>query len=98
MPCQLLIGQARARRVPGPHLPFKQFAQKPYRIGITVHRKAQVRRQLPHHVILRIIPQYQQILFQSLRSLAFLQKLLRALYALPYFGSVQSLCDLRHAE
>src|SRR6202034_880466 len=30
--------------------------------------------------------------------LALLQKLLRALYAPPYFSSVQSFCDLRHAE
>src|ERR1035438_4928287 len=98
MPCQFLVGQARARRVSYPHLPLKQIAQQLDRIRIAIQRKAQVRRQLPNDIILRIVLQDKQILFQSIRGLAFLQKLLRALHALPYLGSVQSFCDLRHAK
>ena len=83
MPRQLLVGQAGPGRVSGPHLPLKQFAQKPDRVGIAAQRQAQIRRQLPHHIVVRIVPQHQQIFFQSLCGLAFLQKLLRALHALP---------------
>ena len=83
MPRQLLISQARPRRIARPYLAFKKIPQKPDRVGIAIQRKAQIRRQLPHHIIVRIIPQHQQILFQSLCGLALLQKLLRALYAPP---------------
>ena len=82
MPRQLLVSQAGARRIPRPHLPLKQFAQQPDRVGIAAQRKAQIGRQLPHYIIFRIVFQDQQILFQRLRGLALLQKLLRALDAL----------------
>ena len=98
MPRQLLVSQARPGRIPGSHLPLKQISQQLHRVGISIQREAQIRRQLPHHIVLRIVAQDQQILFQRVRGLAFLQKLLRTLHALPYFGSVQSFCDLRHAE
>src|SRR5580692_11007180 len=98
VPRQLLVSQAGASRVPGPHLALEQIAQQPDRVGIAAQRQAQIRGQLPHHVVLHIIPQHKEIFVKGFRSLAFLQKLLRALHALPYLGSVRSSCDLRHAE
>jgi hypothetical protein len=98
MPRQLLVSQAGASRIPGPHLAFKQIAQQLDRVRVAAQRKTQIRRQLPHHIVFRIVLENKEILFQSLRGLAFLQKLLRALHALRQLGSVQSFCDLRHAE
>jgi hypothetical protein len=53
---------------------------------------------LPYNVVFVIVFEDQQVFFEGFSGLAFLQELFRALNALADLGSVQSSCDLRHAE
>ena len=65
------------------HLPLKQLAQQLHRLGIAAQREAQISRQLPHYIIFRIVSQDQQILFEGIGGLPFLQEFFRTLHALP---------------
>ncbi len=98
MPDQLFVGQAGAGRVASNHLPLKEFAQQADGVAVAAQGKREVRRQLPHGIVVRIVPQDLQVLVKGLGRLTLLQEFLRPLDALGDFGPVQSLCDLRHAE
>ena len=62
MPRQLLVSQTGPGRIPRPNLPLKQVPQQLHCVRIAPQRKTQIRRQLPHHIIVCIVPQNQQIL------------------------------------
>ncbi len=94
---KLFISQAGAGRVPCSYLALKQLTQQADGVTITAQREAKIGCKLPDYIIFRVIPQNEQVFFQGLRGLSFLQEFFRALGALSQLGSVQSSRNLRHA-
>ena len=76
---QFLVGQAGPSRLLCGHLPIEEFAEQTDCLRSLIQGKAQIRRHLPHVVILRIVLQDQQVFRQCLGRLAFLQELFRLL-------------------